>query len=127
MILTFVPWGLFDMRPFALAVSALALGLMVSAGVPMAQAARVKNVESCKVQAERFAKSEQRKLIAKTALLGGTSAIFIGAIMSEFNKDGKQKAKGAFGGGQIGGKGAKLRMKQNFGKAYAACQAGRKL
>ena len=66
--------------------------------------------------ADRFAKNEQRKLIAKTALFGGTSAILIGAVMSEFYKDGTQKAKGVFGGGQIGGRGAELRMKQNSAK-----------
>ena len=94
---------------------------------PVSAAVAKKKAESCSVQADKYAKNEQRKLIAKTAMLGGTSAIFIGAIMSEFNKDGTQKAKGAFGGGQLGGKGAKLRMKQNYNKAYAACRAGRKI
>lgn len=99
---------------------------LAGSGIP-AQSAFVKKKESCSIRADKYAKNEQRKLIAKTALMGGTSAIFIGAIMSEFNKDGTQKAKGAFGGGQIGGKGAKLRMKQNYNKAYAACRAGRKI
>jgi hypothetical protein len=90
-------------------------------------AAQTGKKESCAVVADRYARNEQRKLILKTALMGGTSAIFIGAAMSEFNKDGKQKANGLFGGGQIGGKGAKLRMKQNHAKAMAACKAGRKI
>lgn len=94
---------------------------------PVLAAVAKKKGESCAVQADKYSKNEQRKLIAKTALMGGTSALFIGALMSEFNKDGTQKAKGAFGGGQIGGKGAKLRMKQNYNKAYAACRAGRKI
>ena len=100
--------------------------IWLGAGVATGQAAQVKK-ESCSVQADKYAKNEQRKLVFKTALMGGTSAIMIGAIMSEFNKDGTQKAKGAFGGGQIGGKGAKLRMKQNYNKAYAACRTGRKI
>lgn len=112
------------MKRIAITVLA-ALGICCSQ-LP-AEAAGVKKKQSCAVLADRFAKNEQRKLIAKTALLGGTSAILIGAIMSEFNKDGTQKAKGAFGGGQIGGRGAKLRMKQNSAKAYSACRAGRKI
>ncbi len=106
----------------------LSTGLALAGTSWLAEGAQVKKKqESCAVRADKYAKNEQRKLIAKTALMGGTSAIFIGAIMSEFNKDGTQKAKGAFGGGQIGGKGAKLRMKMNYNKAFAACRAGRKV
>lgn len=108
-------------------LSALSIGLVLAVGLSADAAQVKKKPASCSVQADQYAKNEQRKLIARTALLGGASAIIIGSIMSEFNKDGKQKANGAFGGGQIGGKGAKLRMKQNYAKAYAACKAGRKI
>lgn len=113
------------MKRVAVVVAAVFAACLFNA--PVSAAVAKKKTESCAVQADKYAKNEQRKLIAKTALMGGTSAIFIGAIMSEFNKDGTQKAKGAFGGGQLGGKGAKLRMKQNYNKAYAACRAGRKI
>jgi len=106
----------------AIAGLALAFGL----GVP-GQSATVKKKESCAVVAKRYADREARKRVAKTALMGGTTAIFIGAIMSEFNKDGREMANGAFGGGQLGGKGAKLRRQQDTAHAVAACRAGRKI
>ncbi len=106
---------------------ALSLVIASSVASPTVEAARVKKKESCSVQAERHSKNEMRKRIFKTALMGGTTAIVIGAVMSANNKDGRVMAKGAFGGGQIGGKAGKMRMKQDYNQALSACRRGVKI
>ena len=80
--------------------------------------------QSCKLVAKYAADNKARQRLFRTAALGGVSAIVIGAIISNNNSTGIEKAHGLFGGGLIAGKGYKVQWQREYHKAYRACRAG---
>jgi hypothetical protein len=89
---------------------------------PMAEAAKAKAPVSCKVVAKKAADNAGNGRILRTAAMGGMSALFIGAVLSENNPKGEKRAGGLFGGGQISGKAYRAQWQRDYNKAYAACR-----
>lgn len=99
-----------------------ALSATMLPAIPEAQAARKL---TCQEMAKKGADGKGRERIFKTALMGGTSALLIGAILSNNNKEGKVRAGGAFGGGLIAGKAYKVQWKRDYAVALQQCRRGK--
>ena len=89
--------------------------------VPNALAAKT---AGCAEVARKGANTKARERVFKTALMGGTTALVIGAILSNNNKKGEVRAGGAFGGGLIAGTAAKVQWKRDYAVALRQCRKG---
>jgi uncharacterized membrane protein YebE (DUF533 family) len=106
------------MNKLVLAAACLTL---VCAPVSVEAAKSAKPV-SCKVVAKKAADKAGNARIFKTAAMGGMTALFLGAVISNNNPKGETRAGGLFGGGLIGGKGYRVQWKRDYNKAYAECR-----
>jgi uncharacterized membrane protein YebE (DUF533 family) len=104
------------MKKLVLAAACLAL---VCAPVSVEAA---KAPVSCKVVAKKAADKAGNARIFKTAAMGGMTALFIGAVISNENPKGETRAGGLFGGGLISGKAYRVQWKRDYNKAYADCR-----
>lgn len=104
-------------------VLAVALATSNFVAIPVAGAYVAKKM-TCKAFAEKAADSKGRQRIFKTGLMGGTTALLIGAILSNNNTKGEVRAGGAFGGGLISGTAYKVQWKRDYNAALSQCRRG---
>jgi hypothetical protein len=109
------------MKTLTTLVLAVAFATASFATIPVAQAA--KNL-GCAEVARKGANNKARERVFKTVLMGGTTALVIGAILSNNNKKGEVRAGGAFGGGLIAGTAAKVQWKRDYAVALRQCRKG---
>ncbi len=93
-----------------------------AANIPAVTVAQAASKTSCAEVARQGANNMARERILKTALFGGISALWIGGIISQNNKNGDVRAGGMFGGGLIAGKGAKIQWKRDYAASLAKCR-----
>jgi Spy/CpxP family protein refolding chaperone len=92
------------------------------ANIPAMTAAQAASKTGCAEVARQGANNMARERVLKTALFGGMSALWIGGIISQNNKNGDVRAGGMFGGGLIAGKGAKIQWKRDYATSLAKCR-----
>jgi hypothetical protein len=92
------------------------------ANIHAVTAAQAASKAGCAEVARKGANNMARERVLKTALFGGMSALWIGGVISQNNKDGDVRAGGMFGGGLIAGKGAKIQWKRDYATSLAKCR-----
>jgi ribulose 1,5-bisphosphate synthetase/thiazole synthase len=98
------------------------IAAFAAANIPAVTEAQAASKNGCAEVARQGANNKARERVLKTALFGGMSALWIGGLISQNNKNGDVRVGGMFGGGLISGKGAKIQWKRDYAASLAKCR-----